>query len=109
MRYLYIYYLSISRDSFITAVCKASLPPHYTLSVLKATPSTQLVSGAAHPGDAGSDGGGGGATGGAGHWEGGGGDYRHQVRPINMVNMVRFREINLFSRNPDIGIHEFCE
>jgi hypothetical protein len=33
------------RDSFITAVCKASLPPHYTLSVLKATPSTQLVSG----------------------------------------------------------------
>ena len=32
------------RDSYITAVCKASLPPHYTLSVLKATPSTQLVS-----------------------------------------------------------------
>ena len=26
-------------------MCKASLPPHYTLSVLKATPSTQLVSG----------------------------------------------------------------
>jgi hypothetical protein len=68
-------------------VCKASLPPHYTLSVLKATPSTQLVSGAAHPGDAGSDGGGsGGATAGAGHWEGGGGDYRHQVRPVNAVN-----------------------
>ena len=33
------------RDSYITAVCKASLPPHYTLSVLKATASTQLVSG----------------------------------------------------------------
>ena len=27
--------LSKQRDSFITAVCKASLPPHYTLSVLK--------------------------------------------------------------------------
>ena len=38
--------LTLLRDSFITAVCKVSLPPHYTLSVLKATPSTQLVSGA---------------------------------------------------------------
>ena len=37
--------LNKQRDSFITAVCKASLPPHYTLSVLKATPSTQLVTG----------------------------------------------------------------
>jgi hypothetical protein len=86
-------------------VCKASLPPHYTLSVLKATPSTQLVSGAAHPGDAGSDGGsGGGATAGAGHWEGGGGDYRHQVRPVVQLilineNMVSFvsEKINFFS------------
>lgn len=28
-------FLVFLRDSFITAVCKASLPPHYTLSVLK--------------------------------------------------------------------------
>ena len=55
------------RDSFITAVCKASLPPHYTLSVLKATPSTQLVSGGSREGD-------GGDQGGECH-----GDYRHQV------------------------------
>jgi hypothetical protein len=61
--------LSKQRDSFITAVCKASLPPHYTLSVLKATPSTQLVSGASH------------ATP-SGEGEPSGiidGDYRHQV------------------------------
>ena len=51
------------RDSYITAVCKASLPPHYTLSVLKATPSTQLVSGGHHDPDHGGD----------VH------DYRHQV------------------------------
>jgi len=44
------------RDSFITAVCKASLPPHYTLSVLKATPSTQLVSGATPSKDSNDDG-----------------------------------------------------
>jgi len=44
------------RDSFITAVCKASLPPHYTLSVLKATPSTQLVSGAPPSKDSNEDG-----------------------------------------------------
>ena len=55
------------RDSFITAVCKASLPPHYTLTVLKATPSTQLVSGGSREGE-------GGEQGGECH-----GDYRHQV------------------------------
>jgi len=55
------------RDSFITAVCKASLPPHYTLSVLKATPSTQLVSGAPPSKDSHED----------GHPDAT--DYRHQV------------------------------
>jgi len=55
------------RDSFITAVCKASLPPHYTLSVLKATPSTQLVSGAMPSKDSHDD----------GHPDTT--DYRHQV------------------------------
>jgi hypothetical protein len=66
------------RDSFITAVCKASLPPHYTLSVLKATPSTQLVSAATPHHHLPGDGGPGADSGGGGHWEGGG-DYRHQV------------------------------
>jgi hypothetical protein len=33
------------RDAFLASICKASLPPHYTLNVLKATPSTQKVSG----------------------------------------------------------------
>ena len=33
------------RDAYLAAICKASLPPHYTLNVLKATPSTQNVSG----------------------------------------------------------------
>ena len=64
-------------------MCKASLPPHYTLSVLKATPSTQLVSAATPhhqhhpPGDAGGGSGGDFGSGGGGHLEGG--DYRHQV------------------------------
>ena len=58
--------LPLLRDSFITAVCKASLPPHYTLSVLKATPSTQLVSGSREQ------------EGGEGR-EGEPSDYRHQV------------------------------
>ena len=32
--------LNIPRDAFITALCKASLPPHYTLTILntQATP-----------------------------------------------------------------------
>ena len=30
------------RDAYLAAICKASLPPHYTLNVLKATPSTQV-------------------------------------------------------------------
>ncbi|XP_054718862.1 protein MON2 homolog [Uloborus diversus] len=30
--------LTIPRDAFITAMCKASLPPHYTLTVLNANP-----------------------------------------------------------------------
>lgn len=62
--------LSKQRDSFITAVCKASLPPHYTLSVLKATPSTQLVTGASHLANTGEGGEAHGAV---------DGDYRHQV------------------------------
>ena len=33
------------RDAFLASICKASLPPHYTLNVLKATPSTQNVTG----------------------------------------------------------------
>ncbi len=33
------------RDAFLASLCKASLPPHYTLDVLKATPCTQTVSG----------------------------------------------------------------
>jgi hypothetical protein len=33
------------RDAFLASICKASLPPHYTLNVLKATPTTQKVSG----------------------------------------------------------------
>ena len=32
------------RDSYIAAMYKASLSPHYTLSVFKATPNTQFVS-----------------------------------------------------------------
>ena len=39
------------RDAFLASICKASLPPHYTLNVLKATPSTQNVSGPKSPGD----------------------------------------------------------
>lgn len=41
------------RDAFLASICKASLPPHYTLNVLKATPTTQNVSGPRqlHPGD----------------------------------------------------------
>ena len=31
------------RDAYLAAICKASLPPHYTLNVLKATPSTQVT------------------------------------------------------------------
>ena len=37
--------LSKPRDAFLASLCKASLPPHYTLNVLKATPCTQTVSG----------------------------------------------------------------
>lgn len=29
--------LTTPRDAFITALCKASLPPHYTLTILNAT------------------------------------------------------------------------
>ena len=31
------------RDAYLAAICKAALPPHYTLNVLKATPSTQVT------------------------------------------------------------------
>jgi hypothetical protein len=34
--------LTRPRDAYLAAICKASLPPHYTLNVLKATPSTQV-------------------------------------------------------------------
>ena len=44
------------RDAFLAAICKASLPPHYTLNVLMATPSTQNVSGPKCPGDPGGPG-----------------------------------------------------
>uniref|UniRef100_A0A0K2TVD6 Protein MON2 homolog n=1 Tax=Lepeophtheirus salmonis TaxID=72036 RepID=A0A0K2TVD6_LEPSM len=37
--------LNKARDAFLAAICKASLPPHYTLTVLKSTASTQTVSG----------------------------------------------------------------
>lgn len=40
------------RDAYLASICKASLPPHYTLNVLKATPCTQTVSGPRNPGDA---------------------------------------------------------
>ena len=35
--------LNRPRDAYLAAICKASLPPHYTLNVLKATPSTQVT------------------------------------------------------------------
>ena len=35
--------LTRPRDAYLAAICKASLPPHYTLNVLKATPSTQVI------------------------------------------------------------------
>ena len=38
------------RDAYLASICKASLPPHYTLNVLKATPTTQNVSGPAKEG-----------------------------------------------------------
>jgi hypothetical protein len=31
--------LTTPRDAFITALCKSSLPPHYTLTVLNAVPA----------------------------------------------------------------------
>ena len=31
--------LTTPRDAFITALCKASLPPHYTLTILNAIPA----------------------------------------------------------------------
>lgn len=37
--------LTKPRDAYLASLCKASLPPHYTLNVLKATPCTQTVSG----------------------------------------------------------------
>ncbi len=70
------------RDAFLASLCKASLPPHYTLDVLKATPCTQTVSGprVQHgnaPGGAGAE-----AGNTAGQFEGllpGEADIRHQV------------------------------
>jgi len=31
--------LTTPRDAFITALCKASLPPHYTLTILNSIPA----------------------------------------------------------------------
>ena len=67
--------LAKPRDAYLASVCKASLPPHYTLLVLKATPCTQTVSGP-HKGlempyDA--------SAGGSGVPGGAEGDIRHQV------------------------------
>ena len=36
--------LTTPRDAFITALCKASLPPHYTLTVLNTTSSGTVTS-----------------------------------------------------------------
>ena len=69
------------RDAYLASICKASLPPHYTLNVLKATPCTQTVSGPRNPCDAAAA-----ATGGGGFGDSPGavagvpeGDIRHQV------------------------------
>uniref|UniRef100_A0A6B0VF32 Protein MON2 homolog n=1 Tax=Ixodes ricinus TaxID=34613 RepID=A0A6B0VF32_IXORI len=57
--------LSTPRDAFITAMCKGSLPPHYTLTVLSATFPKSASS--PHPrGDGVPGGGGGGGSGVAG-------------------------------------------
>ena len=64
----------------MAAICKASLPPHYTLNVLKATPSTQNVSGPSAAAKA--PGGTEGVPGGGGHptsIAAGESDIRHQV------------------------------
>ena len=71
-----------ARDAYLASICKASLPPHYTLNVLKATPCTQTVSG---PRNMGSGGGHGdsnyeaGVTAAASAGNESGGDIRHQV------------------------------
>ncbi|XP_042142763.1 protein MON2 homolog isoform X1 [Ixodes scapularis] len=54
--------LSTPRDAFITAMCKGSLPPHYTLTVLSATFPKSASS--PHPRGDGVPGGGGGGGGG---------------------------------------------
>ncbi|CAN7938580.1 unnamed protein product [Ixodes hexagonus] len=59
--------LSTPRDAFITAMCKGSLPPHYTLTVLSATfpksSSSPHPRGEGVPGGPGPNVGGGGTTG----------------------------------------------
>ena len=79
------------RDAFLASICKASLPPHYTLNVLKATPSTQNVSGPKSPGDPSN------VAGLADH------DIRHQVvavgkqkKPIVIVNDSVNIPINIY-------------
>ena len=68
------------RDAFLASICKASLPPHYTLNVLKATPSTQNVSGPklSSPGDPASN---------AGMGEH---DIRHQVVAVGKLSACLF-------------------
>ena len=68
------YKLTGSRDAYLASICKASLPPHYTLNVLKATPSTQNVTGPkTNPGDSAS-------TAGIGEH-----DIRHQVVAVGKL------------------------
>lgn len=38
--------MSMPRDAFITALCKASLPPHYTLTILNSHQNSATVAGA---------------------------------------------------------------
>ena len=80
-------YMTKARDAYLASICKASLPPHYTLNVLKATPCTQTVSG---PRNMGAAAGGNGdpnyeagvvAAGG----NEGGGDIRHQVVAVGKL------------------------
>ncbi len=73
------------RDAFLASLCKASLPPHYTLDVLKATPCTQTVSGpkVQHPVGAGSAGQA--ESGSSDAFSSGEADIRHQVVAVGMV------------------------
>jgi hypothetical protein len=89
------------RDAYLASICKASLPPHYTLNVLKATPCTQTVSGPRTPGETSGvfgDAYGGFGGGGAGD----GGDIRHQVVAVGELfkdDKIESNSIRRFSLN----------